>query len=638
MYERYFKLAEKPFNLTPDTKYLYLSANHHETYAQLIYGVQENVGFMTVIGEIGTGKTMLTRAFLNQLQENIVPALIINPSVGETELLQAINKELKIFYQSENRPELLDALYQFLFAQRKGGKRVVLIIDEAQALSPSVFEQLRMISNFESETEKLVSIILVGQPELSQILDRPDLRQLNQRISIRSYLLPLSFEETKNYILHRLRVAGAEGNIHFTRWAFWKIYRLSTGIPRVINKICDRALLAGYTHGTKRITGRIIRESAREVTGRTFIVEYHRFNHTSTFYLSLVLVAVAGMFLYVSRPMSLSGAMGHGVEMVNRVLDTDEAQGKIPSRREGIQNLDEVQEFLKQAYAAPAGSPSEPAGSPAENEKLPDTMGDAPSVERSQTQDTAPTQLAALEPADPAPAIDPPASAPTPSAPEKAENSDPGETPFPLKDYLLQWDKDESKVEAVNLLLALWHSNQYATLAEGNLTVSDLARSRGLECSPIPFSLSILKNYNLPAVLSIRIPGTEENRYVAALKFHDSDVYFDLALKHSLPEKDLKAVAGGEMFIFWKDFEKLPPVVKPESRGKEVAWIQKSLARLGYIDKSNTTGYYGEMTAGAVRKFQQDAGLLVDGMFGQESKIILYNKLNIYHTPLLSKS
>ncbi len=268
MYTRYFNLNEKPFNLTPDPKYLFLSANHKETYAQLLYSVQEEVGFVALIGEVGTGKTTICRAFLNQLPNNHILAFIFNPNLDDLELLKSLNKELGIPYHYNSKKELQDKLNQYLLEQKKFGRRVLLIIDEAQNLHPTVLEQIRLLSNLETETQKLINIILVGQPELGPILESPQLRQLKQRISISCRLYPLNLKETKEYIIHRLKMAGGEHVDAFTNGAVKQIFKLSKGTPRLINILCDRALLAAYSESVRRITPSMIRKCMSEINGR----------------------------------------------------------------------------------------------------------------------------------------------------------------------------------------------------------------------------------------------------------------------------------------------------------------------------------------------------------------------------------
>ncbi|MBI5636881.1 MAG: AAA family ATPase [Nitrospinae bacterium] len=268
MYTRYFGLNEKPFNLTPDPKFLYLGACHKESYAQLLYSVKEHVGFMALVGEVGTGKTTICRSFLGQLPETCSVAFIFNPNLDDIELLKSFNKELGIEYRLASKKALQDVLFAYLLERRKAGGQVILVVDEAQNLSPSVLEQVRLLSNLETDTEKLLQIILVGQPELALMLENESLRQLKQRISVWSRLFPLDYEETARYVNHRLRTAGAARPEMFNRGAFKEIYRFSKGVPRLINVVCDRALLAAYAGGHKQVTAGILRKCTAELGGK----------------------------------------------------------------------------------------------------------------------------------------------------------------------------------------------------------------------------------------------------------------------------------------------------------------------------------------------------------------------------------
>ncbi|NIQ00490.1 MAG: AAA family ATPase, partial [Nitrospinaceae bacterium] len=267
VYQDYYGFTEKPFDLTPDPKYLYLSPKHKEVLAHLVYGLQENNGFLKIVGEVGTGKTTICRSFLKELHADFNIAYIFNPGIDELELLQTINTELGLPSDSPSKKKLTDILNTFLLKEREQGHRVVVIIDEAQNLQPEVLEQVRLLSNLETETEKLIQIVLIGQPELDDLLHRDDLRQLRQRITIQWELLPLNLEETRGYIQHRLNVALGKGKVRFTRAAMECIYRYSHGIPRTINVVADRALLIAFTQSTKKITTRVVRRAVKDIGG-----------------------------------------------------------------------------------------------------------------------------------------------------------------------------------------------------------------------------------------------------------------------------------------------------------------------------------------------------------------------------------
>ena len=272
MYTSFFGLAEKPFAITPDPRYLYLSERHAEALAHLLYGINESGGFIQLTGEVGTGKTTVVRTLLSRVPHHADVAVILNPRVTPVEFLLTICEELGVSIADADRDsvkQMVDALNRRLLNAHAEGRRIIVLVDEAQNLSIDVLEQVRLLTNLETPTQKLLQIILIGQPELRELLDRTDLRQLAQRITGRYHLRPLSREETKGYVRHRLRVAGATEEI-FTPGALVELHRLSLGIPRVINVACDRALLGAYTQETKRITASLVRQAAGEVYGRRF--------------------------------------------------------------------------------------------------------------------------------------------------------------------------------------------------------------------------------------------------------------------------------------------------------------------------------------------------------------------------------
>ncbi len=265
MYTAHFGLRESPFAITPDPGYIYPSRHHQEALAHLLYGTGEDGGFVQLTGEVGTGKTTLVRALLEQRLEKVDIALCLNPRLTVEELLAAVCDELGAPYPRERQTlkPLLDALNEHLLRTHAAGRRTVLIIDEAQNLSREVLEQIRLLTNLETAKHKLLRIILVGQPELRRLLARPDLRQLAQRITARYHLPPLNRRETAAYIDYRLRVAGARADL-FAAGTRWTAYRFSGGIPRLINVICDRALLGAYSQGARRVTVGTVRRAARE--------------------------------------------------------------------------------------------------------------------------------------------------------------------------------------------------------------------------------------------------------------------------------------------------------------------------------------------------------------------------------------
>jgi general secretion pathway protein A len=271
MYQSFYGFSEMPFNITPDPRFLYLSPTHQEALQHLKYGVQQRKGFITLIGEVGCGKTTLCRRFLNEIDTTrFDTALILNPRVTETQMLKAILTELGEKKLARSQVDLVAQMNRVLLERIEKGRDIVLIIDEAQNLAPNVLEQVRLLSNLETDKQKLLQIVLMGQPELKELLAHEKLRQLRQRVLVHYDLRPLSQEDTAHYIQHRLTLAGSQGRPNFTRWALNSIHRASGGIPRLVNSLCDKALLSAYIRESDEVTywdaRRAIKEM-RQLTG-----------------------------------------------------------------------------------------------------------------------------------------------------------------------------------------------------------------------------------------------------------------------------------------------------------------------------------------------------------------------------------
>ena len=259
MYRRFYGFTKRPFGLTPDPSFLYLTPGHREALAQLTYGVQEKKGFILLTGEVGTGKTTLLRALLNRLQKDTAVAYVVNSTLSFDELLEYLLEDLGVPNAGQRRSQRLMALYRFLIEQHRAGANNLLILDEAQNLDLQTLEQIRLLSNFETTSEKLVQIVLAGQPELNRRLALPELRQLRQRIALRCRIHPMTAEETRGYIADRLRLAGGGNPRLFTPGAVQMITAYSRGVPRVVNILCDHCLLAGYANEIEQIDATIAR-------------------------------------------------------------------------------------------------------------------------------------------------------------------------------------------------------------------------------------------------------------------------------------------------------------------------------------------------------------------------------------------
>ncbi len=266
MYQSFFHLQELPFKVTPDPRFFYFSRHHRAALSSLLYGVENRAGFIQITGEIGAGKTTLCRTFLKNLGKQVHSSLVFNPKLSEVELLQVIVEDFGIQPKGKKRKDYFDALNRFLLEETEKGYNAIVIIDEAQLLTARALEQVRLLSNLETADKKLLQIILVGQPELREELNRPELLQLRQRITIRYHLPALTREDLKHYIAHRLSVAGASENF-FSDEAMGKIFEISNGIPRLINVLCDRAMMAAYTKSSEHIDAEMAEMAYADLEG-----------------------------------------------------------------------------------------------------------------------------------------------------------------------------------------------------------------------------------------------------------------------------------------------------------------------------------------------------------------------------------
>ena len=301
MYLDFYGFSEAPFSLSPNPRFIFFSKTHKEAFALLLYGINKRFGFIELTGEVGTGKTTILRTLLNQLEEEKYrTALIFNPSQTALDLMRAINQEFGIPAQSDNAAELLDELNRFLLEENSAGRTVVLIIDEAQNLSAGLLEQVRLISNLETDTSKLIQIVLAGQPELGRILEKPELRQINQRIALRYNLHPLDREDSRAYIDHRLAMAGGRDKVSFSQRAFGWLYRYSRGTPRLINILCDRSLLIAYTGDQRKISARTVALAFRDVMLKPALRIFPSPRRAAVFAVMASLLAVS-CFLYLTH-------------------------------------------------------------------------------------------------------------------------------------------------------------------------------------------------------------------------------------------------------------------------------------------------------------------------------------------------
>ncbi len=584
IYEDYFGLSEKPFALTPDPKYLYLSPKHKEVLAHLVYGIQENNGFLKIVGEVGTGKTMICRSFLRELHADFSIAYIFNPGINELELLQAINSELGLPSESTSKKKLTDVLNRFLLAERKKGHRVVVIIDEAQDLLPSVLEQLRLLSNLETETEKLIQIVLIGQPELDKVLAQEELRQLRQRITIQWELLPLNCEETRGYIQHRLNVALGKGKVRLTRSGTDLIFRYAKGIPRMINVLADRALLIAYTKNTKKINSKIIRLAAKDIGGlkpmASPIETFGKF--------VLPAIAVAALMVFIVPDFALpdfKANLSRG-RNIPKIIQENPIDLSNPGQ-------------LVRKEAAPSSLKSV-------------------------------STLEALDAMQKLEAVPPPKNRVSPGTLVITQ-------PDKLVTYLSSLSLEESKLEAAKWILEAWGFDQSGSEMVDNGSFENLEAEFELSQYELNGNFRRLTNLNYPAILEVALPNSQGTKYLALISVKGDHGIFGSVDKIEMPLETINPLWTRRAIIIWKNFEFLPDdKLVSGYEGKEVIWLQKNLRLLGFF-RGREAPHYGVKTEKSVRKFQRKNNIKDDGKFSTESTMLFYNLLDIYSTPELMK-
>lgn len=538
MYLQHFGFSHPPFSISPDPRFLYLSPKHQEALAHLLYGLGEGGGFVMLSGEVGTGKTTLCYTLLEQLGDNVDVALILNPRLTSFELLAALCDELHVQYPTatDSRKVLVDALNHFLLANHARGRRTVAVIDEAQNLSSDVLEQVRLLTNLETPTTKLLQIVLVGQPELAELLGRPELRQVDQRITARYHLGSLDGEETRCYIRHRVSVAGASPNL-FTQKALRAVFRFSGGIPRLINVICDRALLGAFALDRTTVDRRMVEKASREVHGRNMAGNWAP-------------ALAAGLFLglAVASTWALFAPAGLVASGGTAVPGSDTTTSP---------NND------KRVAAAP---PNADLQSPAE------------------------AALSALSPALVA----------------------------PLQLAFMDWAKDSRHLESPMLgrLAQRWRTGLPLPAARD----CERLRAVGLRCVRQRVAWNELRQQNLPALLMIRGErGAEHSVLLLSAGEQQSEFLTVDGESIRFPTEDVLPHWAGDSLALWEMPSK-QSVLAMGMRDPGILWLRQHLASAGYPAEANgPQELFDEALKSALMRFQQDHGIHVDGIAGDET-------------------
>lgn len=612
MYEEFFELSDAPFRLTPDPHFLFLSPKHAEALAHLRLGLTEPGGFVCITGEIGTGKTTVLRTFLADLGPEVATAFIFNPTLSWEDMLQRIARDLGVPVAETGHADVMDALNAHLLATRKDGRIAVVVIDEAQAIPLEGLERLRLLSNLETSTEKLLRLVLVGQPQLVTLLLDPALAQLNQRITLRWHLRALTRPETFAYVRHRLQVAGGQRAMRlFTRPALWLLHYHARGVPRLVNMIAHRALLAAYVRRRRRVTFGSVRQAYREIRAVPLAARSRLWR---------VGWVVGALALALGLGATHIPDLDERVALLRRGVPAPAVTAPAPGPVGATQ--------VAAPQTAPVPRPTPPSSAPPPPPTLP---APPPTTPPPPPGAPAPPPNAAAEvpPTPPAPAAVPAAPAP-PGSPAAA----PAPTPIDFEKRLASLGTERSLRTAVETVLARWNVAPLgADETPSAASLEPIAHRRKLEDLRLTGNLSMMRLLDLPAVLELYLGGVRPPVYVAVTAIGNDAVTLalgDEALQ--IPPARLDRVWFGDAHVLWRDFEWLGPTFGTESRGDHVERLQRLLARAG-VYAGPATGWFGEATADAVLRFQRSRRLETDCRVGRLTRIALYGAAGGYDKP-----
>ncbi|MET0008049.1 MAG: AAA family ATPase [Candidatus Thiodiazotropha sp. 6PLUC4] len=602
MFQDYFGIAEDPFSITPDPKYLFLSERHRNGFAHLLYGVTQGGGFVQLTGEVGTGKTLLCRKLLAQLPRAVDVAFVFNPRLSPLELVATICDELKVLYPlgCSSIKEIVDFLNAYLLESHAQGRRTVVIIDEAQNLSFESLEQIRLLTNLETASEKLLQIILVGQPELRALLKRPELRQLAQRITARYHLTPLSRAETRAYILHRLKVAGIERPL-FTNAAVRRVFKLSGGVPRLINILCSRGMLAAFGKRKGQVTRSMLSQVASELRGEESGVGHLKSwgwllaGVSATLFILALLptINLYHLFANPSQEADLVTQSKPEVSEVQAVSTQSTLQTGLDSQASSVADDVSLSKKSENHSAEPVGLNRVPdvtkldGGVDQRRSNLQD------SIPESQTKQSTTQGLAGLL---------------------GNENS------------------------AFATLFSYW---QVAYPVGGkNRTSCDKAEEVGLSCLFGRGSWKTLEYYNRPAILELLMQGGQRY-HVVVTGLSGQSVMVDLSgRRFSFTYQEIERLWTGGYIILWRPPELATERLQMGDTGSDVGWLISMLDRVEGVssDYDPTRAVFDQPLHQRVVRFQRDHELLADGIVGKQTLIQLNSAVADLTMPKLLKA
>jgi general secretion pathway protein A len=581
MYNAFFDLRKKPFKLVPNPEFLFLGKCHEEVLAHLTYATSQGDGFVEITGEVGTGKTTLCRVFLEGLDKDIEAAFIFNSKLDSTQLIKAIHKELGIISIANGPVELTIDLNDFLLEKKSQGKSVILLIDEAQNLGKETLEQLRLLSNLETTSSKLLQIILVGQPELREILDSHEMRQLRQRINLSCHIHPMTQKETFDYITHRVNVASRKSQTLFTRSAQKEIYRFSRGIPRVINIVCDRSLLVAYSLNKKKVTLASVKIAVDELNIRPgFQPRSDSFWKKTAMAFSIIFTMCLLYAVFMGLPLEWP-------KMDRIKVDKNEVK-MIAEPILTFPPVESVKEVTPPLAKTEPPQPPEPVLTKTISIEKVEALQILPFIKETATREMTLLHIASL------------------------------------------WNSE-----------LMVHLNPLTQQIESNIQFFKIAAAQNnLQMMYIENDPALIRTFNLPVILGFALPGDPVKYFlgIEAITPEDEYVLFpEGGKKYKIGLKELLPYLVGDMYIAWKDNFGYDRVISNVSSKDSIMSLKLLLSEIGFPLVDKTSVYDGPVEH-AIKQIQQKYGLGVDGLVGPLTKMVLFNEKKQNAVPYLNST
>ena len=629
MYNTFFGFREKPFNLVPNPDYLFLSKSHEIALAHLTYAMDQGEGFVVITGEVGTGKTTLCRKFLEGLNDQSESAYIFNPRLKSEQLLGAICHEFGIATKETNTKAFLDLLNDYLIKKNAEHHKVVLMIDEAQGLSTENLELVRMLSNLETTRSKLLQIVLVGQPELEDKLESHELRQLAQRISLSYRLAPLSAKDSQAYIQHRLWISAQRQTDLFTTDAFRLAFRFSRGIPRLINIVCDRALLIAYSHNRPKVTKRVMRTAIMEIISRgktnTGYKRWPLILGVGACLLALVLVA-AVLITWTDFRIKLN--FGQSKPASSEV----EAPATSIAKTFKIPDADKSKTIATDAHTD-ASQASMAADIPGNN-----GVRLKPEYLQGGQQPKA-SSIAASESVSisvPPSSTDHPAPVPDAGIPAQ-----PGQTL--LGELINRLEPGSSRKNATSLLLSIWQQPRpNVDIIPEEIDDASFfkiaARQYGLRNYAVKDNWALIRQLDLPAIVGLKKDVSGHPVYLTLVGWHEQSLNFEDSQNGAVVQFDFEIVRPyleGPVYVFWKNVFGYEMIISYGADSKAISAVKTLLQQIGY-NQIAASSEFDTSTRAAVLDFQGRHNLSVDGLVGTLTKIMLLQEAGTINMPTLS--